>query len=250
MENAINDPQSEVNFDVHITDTKQVVARLIRIMTISVRKHKLDYGSVRYIHRQVLKRTRLSVPRKGRKLFELPSDSELEKFFAQINDPQMKLFFLLINHCGLRVSEACNLKVSKLDLQNQTIFITGKGDKDRIVVITKNLAEKIKMYLSGRKNIHLFESKLSMPFTTRRIEQLCKEYKEKAQITKALTPHTFRHWYFTKLSEQGVDADIRKMLAGHSSNKSQEIYNHVGLAGTKDYLLEVLDKMESLKILK
>ena len=238
------------NFDVPKAETKQEVSRLIRVLMIATRKHKLDYGSLRYIHRQVIKRAKLTIPRPGKKLYELPTSEELERFFDQIDDPQIKLLFLLLHHSGLRVSEACNLKVSKIDFQNQTLFITGKGDKDRLVPISSNLVEKLKLFLSGRNHIYLFESKLGTAYSTRRIEQLAQEIKTKAKITKKLTPHSMRHYYCTKLAEMGVNEDVRAMLAGHANSKTQEIYSHVGLAGTKDYILDILEKMESKKILK
>lgn len=250
MDNDLSDDLCEVNYELHNKETKQTVSRIIRIIVLAQRREKLDYGTIRYIYRQVLKRTNLTRPQEGSRLYELPTTDELDSFFACIIDPQIKLFFLLLNHCGLRVSEACNLKVSKIDFQNLTIFITGKGDKDRLVPLTPNLAEKIKLFLSGRNHVYLFESKLGTPFTTRRIEQLCKSFKEKSCITKKLTPHTFRHYYFTRLAEQGVSETIRAMLGGHADNKTQEIYSHVGLAGVKDQILETLIKMEVANILK
>lgn len=237
-------------FEVQTKETKYIADKLIRSIVLAQRREKLNYGTIRYIYRQVLRRTNLTRPKKKNSLYELPTSEELNMFFEQILDPQMKLLFLLLHHCGLRVSEVCKLKVSKIDFINLTIFITGKGNKDRLVPITPNLADKLKLFLSGRKHIYIFESQLGKPFSTRRVEQLCKEYKEKANISKKLTPHTFRHYYFSKLAEQGVSETIRAMLGGHSDNKTQEIYSHVGLAGVKEQILETLAKMENLKILK
>lgn len=244
------DELSSGHFDVSNTDAKHISARLIRMMVLATNKHKLDYASLRYIHRQVIKRTKLDIPRKAKKLYELPTSEELDRFFESIADPQIKLVFLVLHNCGLRVSEVCSIQVSKIDFQNKTIFITGKGNKDRLVPMTNKLSDKILLFLSGRNHRYLFESKLGTPYTTRRIEQLCQETKIKAEIKKKLSPHTFRHIFFSRLAEAGVSPDIRAMIAGHSNTKTQDIYTHIGLAGSKDLIIEALEKMEASKILK
>jgi integrase/recombinase XerD len=238
------------DFAIPKSDAKNVIPRLIRILVIATRKNKLDYGTLRYIHRQVIKRAKLTIPRPPKKLYDLPTSDELDRFFSAIDDSQIKLLFMVIHNCGLRVSEACSIKVSKIDFQNSTMLITGKGNKDRIIPLSPKIVERIKLFLSGRKHQYLFETKLGTPYSPRRIEQLCQEIKTKAEITKKLTPHTFRHYYFSKMAELGVDVDIRAMIAGHSSTRTQEIYSHVGLSGAKSMILEVLEKMEASKILK
>lgn len=238
------------DFEVKKTNTKSVVPRLIRILVIATRKNKLDYGTIRYIYREVIKRTKLSVPRPDKKLYVLPTSEELDRFFNAISDPQVKLLFMVIHNCGLRVSEACSIKVNRIDFQNSTMLITGKGKKDRIIPLSAKMVDRLKLFLSGRNHIYLFENKLSNPYTPRRVEQLCRDIKEKAQLPNKFTPHTLRHYYFSKMAELGVDVDIRALIAGHSSAKTQEHYTHIGLAGTKGLILEVLEKMEASKILK
>lgn len=241
---------SDINFVVPNEIPSNVIPRLIRMLVIATRKHKLDYGSLRYIHRQAVKRSRITKPRPAKKLYDLPTTEEFDLFFDCIEDSQIKLIFMLLQNTGLRVSELCNLKVEKINFQNTTIFITGKGNKDRIVPITKKIIDRVQLFLSGRKHHYLFETSRSTPFTPRRIEQLCQRYKTKAGIIKKLTPHSFRHFYFTKLAELGIDVDIRAMIAGHSSTRTQETYTHIGLGGTKDLIIEALEKLENQKTFK
>lgn len=239
-----------VDFAVSDTDPKYITARLIRMLVLYTNRHKLDYGTIRYIHREVIKRTKLAIPRKSKKLYELPTPEELDNFFESIDDPQIKLLFQVILNCGLRVSEVVNLYVSKIDFQTKTLFITGKGNKDRIIPITNKLADKIQLFLSGKNNRFLFESKLGTQFSTRRIEQLCQHYKEKSNLNKKFSPHTLRHYYFSKLAEIGLEVNIRAMLAGHSNSKTQDIYTHIGLSGSKETIIEALEKLEEKKIFK
>lgn len=238
------------DFDIKNTDAKFINRRLIRMLVLATNKHKLDYASLRYIHNEVIKRAKLSKSKPAKKLYQLPTDEEIISFFEVINDPQVKLLFAVIHNCGLRVAEVCKLKVFDIDFKNQTILINGKGNKDRIIPITPKLVDRLQLYIHGKKLKYLFETRLGTAYTTRRVEQICAEIKSKAKITKKLTPHTFRHFYMTKLAEQGVSPDIRAMLAGHSSLETQEIYTHLALGGTKSLILGILEKMENEKILK
>jgi integrase len=238
------DRLSAGDYEVSNVDTKYISARLIRMLVLATNKHKLDYGSLRYIHRQVIRRTKLDIPRKPKKLYDLPTSDDLEGFFSVISDPQEKLIFLVLENTGIRVEEVCSIEVAKIDFKSMTIFITGKGNKDRIIQMTSTLADKILLFLSGRNHRYLFETKLGTRYSTRRVEQLCQKFKTDAKIQKKLSPHTFRHLFFSRLAELGVSPDIRAMMAGHSDTKTQDIYTHIGLAGSKELIIEALEKME------
>lgn len=98
------------------------------------------------------------------------------------------------------------------------------------------------MYLNQKKRRYLFESNRHTRFSPRRIEQLCRQYKDASSIEKTLTPHTFRHIWNTRLAEAGVSREHREMLAGHAKgSKSQDIYTHLGLAGIKKDIVSILD---------
>jgi integrase/recombinase XerD len=238
------------NFDVRDTDTKFIAARLIKMMVLAVNRNKLDYGTVRYIHRQVLARTKLSVPRKGEKVYALPAKEDFEKFFSVVESVQDRLMFQFLMATGSRVAEAVGITREDLDLTNQTVKILGKGNKQRLIPLSHRMVERIRLFLSGRKNRHLFESpRLGTKFTTRRVEQLCQDYRKKAGITKQLTPHTFRHHFFSKLAEKKINSDVRAMIAGHEDADTQKIYTHMGMAGLKPQILDAISALESENLL-
>jgi len=157
-----------------------------------------------------------------------------------------RLIFETLEGTGLRIAELCNLQVVRIDFKTNFAFVSeGKGKKDRIIVIGHRLLEKLAIYLQDRKNKFLFESNRNTKFSPRRIEQLCKLYKEKAGITKDMTPHTFRHIWNTRLAEAGVSKERRMLLAGHESEATQKIYTHLGVGGAKEEILAILDKLRS-----
>lgn len=244
MSNSNDESQNfRGDFDARFVPTNKIIGRIIRVLIREVNKHKLDHGSLRYIYRQVRERCELTVQRKPKKLYQLPTQTDVEKFFSVIEDPVHQLLFEVLLGTGLREAELCNLRVEKINFQNNTVFITGKGNKDRMILISDRLKEKIKLYLSNRNNRYLFESIRGTKFSTRRIQQICAEYKELTGIDKSLSPHTFRHIFNTRLAEAGVSKEYRALLSGHSSDRSQEIYTHLGIAGIAPEILKTLEQL-------
>ena len=212
-------------------------------------RHKLDYAQLKYVFREVRRRCSIEVPNPGaRRLVELPNAEELARFYRVIENPIHKLIFETLEDTGLRVSELCGLLVARIDFKTNLIFVSqGKGKKDRITVIGNHLKEKLRIYLEGRPNRYLFESVRHTKFTSRRIEQICKLYRNQSSIEKDLTPHTFRHLWNTSLAMAGLSEERRALLAGHDGEDTQKIYTHLSAGGFKDEVIEILDRVASSK---
>lgn len=184
----------------------------------------------------------------ARRLKELPSTDELAEFYAAIGNPLHRLIFETLEETGLRVSELCDLQVARIDFKTNLVFVhQGKGKKDRVTVIGNRLREKLQLYLQGRTNKFLFESGRHTKFSSRRIEQICKRYKERAGLAKDLTPHTFRHIWNTALATAGLSEERRALLAGHDGEDTQKIYTHLGAGGFKDEVIEILDRASATR---
>lgn len=218
-----------------------LVAHIVRIAN----RHKMDYGQLRYVFRQVRLRCDIEVPTtKGRRLTELPTTEQLAQFYSVIESPMHKLIFETLEQTGLRVSELCSMQVARIDFGGNLIFVSqGKGRKDRLIVVGNYLKEKLQLFLQGKKNRFLFETIRHTKFSTRRIEQLCARYKNAAAIERDLTPHTFRHIWNTRLAEAGVSEERRAILAGHENSETQKIYTHLSAGGLKDEIVSILDKI-------
>ncbi len=224
---------------------KSHLQTLVRHIAREVNRHKISYDQLKFVFRSVRERCDLAVPNQsGRKLYELPSGEELTAFFAAIKNPVHRLIFEVLEGTGVRVDELCSLEVRRIDFERNLVFVhEGKGKKDRVTVIGCKLVEKIRLYLQDRKNKYLFESNRHTRYSTRRVEQLCEQYREAAGITKRFTPHTLRHVWNTRLAEAGVPKEKRKILAGHNSDRAQDIYTHLAAGGIKDDVLAVLDQI-------
>lgn len=245
MSSESSNNDNVVEFRTQKIDAKSPLQLLIAHIAREVNRQKLDYEKLKQVFANVRERCDVQVPTKPKRLFELPSDAEISAFFGVIKDPIHRLIFEFLVGTGCRISEACSLEVSRLDLTKNQIFISqGKGKKDRVTIIGNKLAQKLALYLQGSKNRYLFESNRGTRFTTRRIEQICKAYKDAAGITKKFSPHVLRHVWNTSLAAQGLSEERRAILAGHEQDSGiQKVYTHLSAGGFRDEVIAMLDKI-------
>lgn len=241
MKDYLNNVKNIQDFVDQNENTKSEIQKCIKYLVRETNKQKFNYGQLRYIFRSVRERCEIEVTKDKKSLFKLPKVDDLEKFYGQINNPVHKLIFKFLEQTGLRISEMCNLKVEDINFDKNTIFISqGKGKKDRIVPFGNRLKEKVQIYLNGKNNKYLFESIRNSKFSTRRIEQLCSKYSRGIDVK--ITPHTFRHIYFSLLAEKKISKEHRMLIAGHSNQKTQDIYTHLSLGGIKEEIIAILDE--------
>jgi len=136
--------------------------------------------------------------------------------------------------CGLRSYELCNLQLSDIDFDRQTVFIKKqKGKTDRYVPLGATLAYALKKYIKAYQPArYLFYSqsgKVSqkLGITTSGVNWAVKEAKSKLKTKKKITAHTLRHTYATHLLEQGVNLVRIQKLLGHAYIETTMVYLHV-----------------------
>jgi len=222
------------------SNTKSPIQKIIKYLIKETNKNKLNYGQLRYIFRSVRESCEIEVNKTKKTLYELPSKSQLEKFYIPIKNPIHRLMFEFLHGTGLRVSEMCKLELKNIDFENNLILVKeGKGKKDRVVPFGNKIKDKLEIYLEGRNNRYLFESNRNSFYSTRRIEQLCEQYS--IDIDVKITPHTFRHLYFSFLAKNNISKEHRMIIAGHSKPETQDIYTHLTLEGIKENIIDILD---------
>lgn len=141
----------------------------------------------------------------------------------------------LFLNCGLRVSELCQIKMSKI--QNDTLTIVGKGNKERTVYLNDACLDALTQYMTIRMDMvvpseykdFLFLSTHRQPITVRTVERMVKSSIIKAGITNGekYTPHKLRHTSATIMYQNGVDLRKLQTILGHESISTTEIYTHI-----------------------
>lgn len=138
--------------------------------------------------------------------------------------------------CGLRVSELCGLRISKIHPEEGFIQVIGKGDKERLVPISPEALRWIEAYRTAeRPHLRTVPEAADTLFLNNRgggisritVFNIVKRLALKAGIHKTIGPHTFRHSFATHLVEGGADLRAVQEMLGHASITTTEIYTHL-----------------------
>lgn len=169
-------------------------------------------------------------PKKLKKLPNVLSREDILKIINNVPCLKHRTVLLTAYSSGLRISEVLNLRTIDIDSKRMLIYVrNGKGGKDRVSVLGNEnldiLREYWKMY---RPNDLLFPGLIpGKPIAARNIQQVFKDAREKAGITKRVTVHSLRHCFATHLLDSGTDLRTIQVLLGHSNINTTCIYLHL-----------------------
>jgi len=156
-------------------------------------------------------------------LFQLPGLSQRER----------TMLYILVG-CGVRATELVTLRLRDVDLYNSQISVLGKGNKHRTIPLPPETASQILLYTSTFPPDARWLFPSSDPtnhLTKERLEAILRELCDDAKIDR-ITPHSFRHFYTSKLLGSGVDLLTVSQLLGHSGpDVTARVYWHQMVAG-------------------
>jgi integrase/recombinase XerD len=179
----------------------------------------------------------LIAPQKGSYLPNFLNQTDIESL---LNVPDVsteiglrdKAILELMYACGLRVSEAVDLKMSDVDVDAGILTCKGKGSKTRKVPVGKSAIEWLKNYLivrRGKENIeisNIFVTFAGRPINRQTIFLFIKEYAKKIGL-EDVSPHTLRHSFATHLIQNSADVRSVQQLLGHADISTTQIYTHI-----------------------
>tara|TARA_B110000305_G_scaffold209585_1_gene242636 strand:+ start:24440 stop:25345 length:906 start_codon:yes stop_codon:yes gene_type:complete len=193
----------------------------------------------------------LEQPRIGRKLPEVLSIEEVDALIAAIDlsrkeGQRNRAILEVLYSCGLRVSELTNLKFTDLFYDEGFIRVIGKGNKERLVPLSKSVEIEIDAYKKDfRSKLEIKPGHENFIFLNRRGKQLTrvmifvivKDLAQRIELQKVISPHTFRHSFATHLIEGGANLRAIQDMLGHESIITTEIYTHLDQSFLKDAIL-------------
>lgn len=192
----------------------------------------------------------LEAPKIGRKLPNILTVGEIDSMLKAIEmykpeGQRNKAIIEVLYSCGLRVSELIGLKLSNINFRLSTLKIEGKGNKERIIPLSKNAKTEIKQYLKVYRNYlniekghedTLFLNKKGTELSRVMVFNIIKSLAKRANIKKNISPHTFRHSFASHLVNGGADLRAVQDMLGHESILTTEIYTHLDEHYLKDTL--------------
>ena len=133
---------------------------------------------------------------------------------------------------GIRRAEVASLDLSDVDLERRIMRVTGKGNKQRTVLINEAAADAMRAYLGYRPRTNdtaFFIGRRGERLGVRAIWQIVRTIEQLSGLTIHATPHVMRHSFATHLLENGADLMTIKELLGHESLATTQIYTNVSV---------------------
>lgn len=183
----------------------------------------------------------LEAPKIGRKLPNILTTEEIDSMLNAVEmykpeGQRNKAIIEMLYSCGLRVSELIGIRLSNINFRMGVIKIDGKGNKERIIPLSKNAKVEIKQYLKVYRDYLditkecedvLFLNKRGTSLSRVMVFNIIKHLAQRAGIKKNVSPHTFRHSFASHLVSGGADLRAVQEMLGHESILTTEIYTHL-----------------------
>ena len=183
--------------------------------------------------------SKLDSPKKDSKLPRPIAVNDIKNLFSAFENKKEKRWiisrnqaiFLLLYTCGLRISEAINMKTNELPL-NSSVLVKGKGKKERMVPILDIANQAIENYTKQcpypiSNSEYVFLGIRGNRMLPRSFQKAMERARNSIGLPSSTTPHSLRHSYATHLLNAGTDLRSIQKLLGHSSLSSTQIYTQI-----------------------
>ncbi len=151
-----------------------------------------------------------------------------------------KLMVELFYATGIRRIELIKIRMNDIDLQNKTLKVLGKRNKERYIPLINSVIDSIVRYIEERNNLpsikekdYLFLTKKGTKVYETLVYRIINDYFSKASSKVKRSPHILRHSFATHLLNQGANLNAVKELLGHSSLAATQVYTHNSIAELK-----------------
>ena len=191
--------------------------------------------------------TELETPKKKK---SLPKHLSLEQSVSLLESVDGKFaerdfcILTLFLNCGLRLSELVGIDIGRINFDEKSMVILGKGNKERVVFLNNNCIDAIKNYLAVRPaqaaspadSRALFLSRLNKRISPKTVQWIVNRQLAEAGLTDmGFSTHKLRHTAATLMYQYGhVDIRILKDILGHENLGTTEIYTHLSTEQLKN----------------
>jgi len=219
------------------TDIKEYLAHL-QLKGAGPETLKMNVAGLKFLYGETLARpevaARLPWPKVPQKKPDILSGTEVERVLGAVKGLVPAVALTAAYGAGLRISEACRLRVEDIDGKRKLIHVRlGKGQKDRYVLLPERLLELLRTYWVAVKPAHgwLFPGrKEEQHLSPSAVQKALKSAVQATKLKKKVTPHVLRHSFATHLLETGHDIRLIQALLGHASIRTTARYAQVSSA--------------------
>lgn len=180
----------------------------------------------------------IELPKLGKQIPKVLSENDIN-ILLSINpvsnfDYRNRAMLELMYACGLRVSELVGLTIYDIDLEEDTVRTSGKGNKERIIPIGDMAISSLQDYLKIRNSMfknersdYLFLNNHGHKLTRQGFYKIIKKIAKEKGIQTEFSPHTLRHSFASHLLKYGADLRTIQEMLGHSDISTTQIYTQI-----------------------
>ena len=186
-------------------------------------------------------------PKINKRLPQFVDKDAIATLFQHVEFPDtwegktQRLLIELFYNTGMRQAELVGLKEQHIAKINSSIKVLGKGNKERIIPVSKQLMTQMQDYMLAKKNnfeagdtIFLFINARGKKLNPKYVYNTVNKYLSLVTTIDKKSPHVLRHTFATHLMNSGADLNAVKELLGHSSLAATQIYTHNTIEKLKD----------------
>ena len=192
-------------------------------------------NAIKYYYEKVIfapnfELSQIKRPKKSHRLPTILSIEEVDRMMRSSKNLKHTAILYLLYSSGLRLNELLSLELKDIYWDRNQLFVrTGKGKKDRMVMLSETLKALLTLYFDKyQPKVYLFNGQDGeSAYSSSSVQKIVKLAAHTAGIQRKVTPHTLRHCFATHLMESGTDVRYIQELLGHKDIKTTLIYTHV-----------------------
>lgn len=242
------------------TDIKHVDRDIIRMWIVSMMERKISARSVnrklsavksfyRYLQKigevTVNPASKINGPKVGRPIPAFANSSDMEKVLDQedygdsFESLRDHIIIELFYVTGIRRAELIGLKDVDVDFSSETIQVTGKRNKQRLIPFSDGMKQSLEQYIAvrnkevGNQSGYLFVKNNGEPLYPMLVHRIVTSNLQQIDTLAKVSPHVLRHSFATGMLNNGADINAVKELLGHASLAATEIYTHTSFEELK-----------------
>lgn len=242
------------------TDIKHVDRDIIRMWIVSMMEGKISARSVnrklsavksfyRYLQKigevTVNPASKINGPKVGRPIPAFANSADMEKVLDQedygdsFESLRDHIIIELFYVTGIRRAELIGLKDVDVDFSFETIQVTGKRNKQRLIPFSDGMKQSLEQYIAvrnkevGNQSGYLFVKNNGEPLYPMLVHRIVTSNLQQIETLAKVSPHVLRHSFATGMLNNGADINAVKELLGHASLAATEIYTHTSFEELK-----------------
>ena len=183
--------------------------------------------------------TAIVAPKSARRLPVFVERGAMEELFGEVQFPDDwegrtdRMLLALLYQTGIRLSELIRLKEAQVDAGNRTIKVLGKGNKERVIPISGELATVLRDYKEDKRGRFeapdtdvLLVGPKGRQLYPAYVYRAVRAYLAKVTTIDKKSPHVLQHTFATHLMNAGAELNSVKELLGHASLAATQVYTH------------------------